>query len=115
MKKHILQLVVAAIFVLGSAIFNDLNADNKRPPRPEKIEEVQSDRPSEYHTWISGRWKWKNKQQEWIWRDGHWKFDHDLYAWKNRHSFYRNYHYRPYRYRYYAIPLGGGYYRIVAF
>ena len=99
------------LLLASSATF--LKAESKRPPRPEKIEEVKSDRPSEYHTWISGRWKWKRKEQSWIWQKGHWRFDHDLYAFKNRYRYYNIYH--PRYWRYALVPLGRGYYRIVRY
>ena len=112
MKKQIIQCLVAVMLVIGMGSINTVNAAANKPPRPEKIEEVKSDQPSQYHRWITGKWKWKRKTQEWQWRDGYWTFDHDLYAYKNRfryHSFYR-----PYRLKYYAIPIGRGLYRIVA-
>jgi len=101
--------------VLGTGMIIPAQAEIKKPPRPERIEEILSDRPSEFHTWISGRWKWKKKVAEWTWKSGYWKFDHNLYAWKNRFNHYGSYYYRPYRMRYYAIPIGGGYYRIIAY
>ena len=100
------------VLVLGG-IFTALQAHTEKPPRPEGIEEAKSDQPSEYHTWVSGRWKWKNKEQSWMWLKGYWKFDHDLYAVKNRYR-YNNFYY-PRFWRYALVPLGRGYYRVLRY
>ena len=100
------------MLVIGVGAFNYLDAKTKKPPRPEKIEEVIPDQPSEYHRWVEGKWKWKKKADQWMWKKGYWNFDHDLYAYRNRFRF--NNTYWPYRIRYYAVPIGRGFYRIIA-
>ncbi|NND34409.1 MAG: BcpO-related WXXGXW repeat protein [Saprospiraceae bacterium] len=118
MKKRLMEVMMVVILILGGSLISMANVANEKPPRPEKIEEVKSAQPSEYHTWVSGRWKWKKKEQSWLWREGYWKFDHDLYAFKNRYRFgnyaYYNY-YRPRYWRYALVPLGRGYYRVVRY
>ena len=113
MRKLFFQSILLAVFIFGIGNVSNALAGTDKPPRPEKLEEIKSEKPSDYHSWSSGRWKWDRKLEEWQWREGSWRFDHDLYAFKNRHRLYNSY-YRPYRIRYYAIPIGGGYYRIVA-
>ncbi len=112
MKKRAFQYLLAVMLVFGLGALNTIEASKDRPPRPEKIEEVKSDQPSEYHRWVAGKWRWNRKADQWIWREGFWRFDHDLYAFRNRFRY--NSFYQPYRLRYYAIPIGRGYYRIVA-
>ena len=112
MKKQIIKVLMVLVLAGGGTI-TTLQANSHKPPRPEKMEEIKAAQPSEYHTWISGRWKWKNKEQSWLWREGYWKFDHDLYAFKNRYR-YGNYYY-PRFYRYALVPLGRGYYRVVRY
>ena len=111
MKKHVFQFMLMVMMVIGLGAYNTIEAKVDKPPRPEKIEEVKTDQPSEYHRWINGKWKWSRKAEEWKWRQGYWTFDHDLYAFRNRYRF--NSFYRPYRYRYYAVPIGRGLYRLV--
>lgn len=111
MKKLFFKgFFVLSLFV-GSLPTSTLWANNNKPPRPEKIEESPTDRPSEYHIWMSGHWKWKRKTESWEWMPGYWKFDQDLYFLKNRWRL--NNYYRPWRYL--AIPIGRGYYRIVRY
>ena len=110
MKKQIIRVLMVLV---TAGLTTALQADTKKPPRPEKIEEVKSTQPSEYHIWVSGRWKWKNKEQSWLWREGYWKFDHDLYAFRNRYR-YGNYFY-PRFYRYALVPIARGYYRLVRY
>jgi len=111
MKKSIFNGMLVLFLTIGVTASSSVFANNKKPPRPEKIEEVRSDRPSEYHVWISGRWKWKRKIEEWEWHPGYWRFDRDLYYVKNRWRY--SGFYRPWRYI--AIPIGRGYYRIVRY
>lgn len=101
------------VLLFSGAWISMANANSTKPPRPEKMEEVETKRPSEYHTWTSGRWKWSKKDNEWNWKEGYWRFDHDLYAFKNRWRYgYGNY-YRPWRYLF--VPMGRGYYRVVRY
>jgi hypothetical protein len=111
MKKLVLNALLVLVLLFSGAWISTGNANSDKPPRPEKMEEVQTERPSEYHTWSNGRWNWNKKVGEWIWKEGYWRFDHDLYAFKNRWR-YGNY-YRPWRYL--AVPIGRGYYRIVRY
>ncbi len=111
MKKLIANSILMLLFVFGGALVSAAEATNNKPPRPDRIEETLPEKPSEYHTWNSGKWKWSRKSEDWEWQSGYWRFDHDLYAFKNRWR-YSNV-YRPWRYM--AIPLGRGYYRIVRY
>ncbi|MBX2816836.1 MAG: hypothetical protein KTR24_12590 [Saprospiraceae bacterium] len=117
MKKQIL-VMACLILAFVPAIANAdalaiAEADFKKPPRPEKLQEEIPERPSEFHVWREGRWKWKKKHQAWTWKEGYWSFDHDYYRWKTYNRFYgRLAFYRP---RYLAVPIGRGLYRIVRY
>lgn len=119
MKK---QMLIWACIVIASSLSAASPAntsslvifEDKKPQRPEKLQEAIPDRPSEYHVWNEGRWKWKKKDQAWMWKSGSWSFDHDYYRWKTYNRFGRsiNRYYRP---RYLAVPIGRGLYRIVRY
>lgn len=70
--KWLMVLILALAFQVAS-FAADNSGKNKRPPRPEKIEEVIPQQPSIYHEWEAGKWKWKKKQREWVWREGYWR------------------------------------------
>lgn len=70
--KWLMVLVLALSFSV-STYANDPGRKGKRPPKPEKIEEVIPQQPSSYHEWVKGKWKWNKKEQEWKWREGRWR------------------------------------------
>ncbi|MCB0686565.1 MAG: YXWGXW repeat-containing protein [Saprospiraceae bacterium] len=111
MKNILYRGIFVLLGLTSGLLFNDLQAKTVKPPRPEKIEEVRPEKPSEYHIWISGHWNWKRKAEEWKWTPGYWKFDENTYFFRNRWRY--NNLYRPWRYL--AVPLGRGYYRIVRY
>ena len=114
MKKHIIVGVclLISLTILPEQILAFEAA--KKPPRPEKQVEEIPERPSEFHVWQEGRWKWKNKEQSWIWKPGSWSFDHDYYQYKRYNQFGRYSRLNRFtRSRIVAVPIGRGYYRLV--
>ena len=100
------KLAFSFILALAFPFFLGSNADaqifgKKRPPKPEKIEEVVPERLSPYHEWVEGRWKWNRKQKTYVWKEGYW------YLPRNR-SYYDPY-YRPYYSFGYRYGYGHGY------
>ena len=116
MKKHIWYFSLVFALLLGLTNVTQAADKNKRPDRPEKIVEVLPERPSQYHFWVEGKWKWRKKQDEWEWRSGYWKLDQDYLYNANRlnrfnrfnrfNSFYSGRFYR-------ALVRYGNTYRVV--
>ncbi|MEL7123473.1 MAG: hypothetical protein AAFO07_28765 [Bacteroidota bacterium] len=67
-----LMILVLALAINVTAFAND-PGKRKRPPKPDRIEEVITEQPSRYHEWRRGKWKWNKKAQEWTWREGFWR------------------------------------------
>lgn len=77
MKRTGIRFILALAFM----VFFSFNAEaqlrkKNRPPKPERIEETIPQPPSRYHVWESGSWKWKKKDQDYIWRAGYWRLPH---------------------------------------
>ena len=70
---HWLTVLLLALVINVNAYADSNFEKGKRPPKPEKIEEAQGERPSSYHTWVKGKWKWNRGEQEWNWREGYWR------------------------------------------
>ncbi len=70
-KWFLVLVLVWNVNILAHA--SDDNKKKKRPPRPEKLQEEIPSPPGPYHTWQEGRWKWKKKEQEYIWKEGYWR------------------------------------------
>ena len=98
MKNFWLKSSIIVLFFLSiSLVAIGQDEKTKRAPRPEPREEVIQAPPGRYYYWESGSWKWKKKQQEWVWREGYW----------HRGDYYRDFHSSIYSLRYSYLGFYG--------
>ena len=107
------RLVFSFIFALAFLFFLAPNADaqigKKRPPKPEKIEEVVPEKVSPYHEWVEGQWKWDRKEKTYDWKKGYWYLPRSRgYGYGYYYPYHRHYYGYGYRYGY---GRGYGHYR----
>ena len=105
MKNLLLSSMFALMMIFTFVSTIEAGTLGSKPEKPEKIIEDIPDQPSPYHFWVEGRWKYKRKAEEWLWKPGYWKMDND-YLYRPRSRFFSPYAFANYYY------LGNGLYAV---